>query len=256
MSTQRQADSGLSVLSLRFEVPEDGRPDWPVVAIRVNDQDPFATVAKDWKGFDPGDVLGPDSPLLPSDTGDKRIAVYRCSCGESGCGVIAPIVGTSLDRSRITWTDFRDFTGVFAGPLPDDEERFEQYEGKRWRLPDFTFDYDQYVTEVQRATVDMSWETPRRQVARRVRERLHAIGAVLPPNLALRSTWPTFGTDEFSVDLVFFHSTRIPERSAARQMLRIRSTEADPESAAADIVERLLSDRPDDWARLHGFSYF
>src|SRR5438874_1505480 len=98
-------------LTLVIEVRDDG-PDWPVVGIRVNGKNPFAQVAKDWLGFDPAVMLGPDSPLVPGDAG-RRVAVYRCFCGEAGCGVIAPYVVASPDRTRISWVDFRDYTGVF-----------------------------------------------------------------------------------------------------------------------------------------------
>ena len=87
---QLAARGGLSSLSLQFEVV-DGRPDWPVVRVLVDGQDPFAAVAPGWRGFDPAKMLGPRSPLLPADQG-RRVAVYCCSCGEPGCGVIAPVI--------------------------------------------------------------------------------------------------------------------------------------------------------------------
>ncbi|MGZ0149556.1 hypothetical protein ACXJJ3_21000 [Kribbella sp. WER1] len=70
---------------LQLELVDD-RPDWPVMEIRVNGANPFEAVAPDWRGFDPADILG---PLVPVE-GGRRVAVYRCSCGEPGCGVIAP----------------------------------------------------------------------------------------------------------------------------------------------------------------------
>src|SRR4051812_40249132 len=109
-----KAESSLSVLSLEFEVL-DNRPDWPVLSVRVDGDNPFAKIAKDWRGFDPSKMLGKDSPLIPDDRG-RRVAVYRCSCGEPGCGVIAPLIVASPDRSRISWVDFRDYVGVFVGP--------------------------------------------------------------------------------------------------------------------------------------------
>ncbi len=49
---QRAARGGLSILSLQFEVVDD-RPDRPVVRVLVDGQNPFASVAPGWRGFDP-----------------------------------------------------------------------------------------------------------------------------------------------------------------------------------------------------------
>ena len=105
-AAQKAARSGLSVLSLQFQVLDD-RPGWPVVQVLVDGRDPFAEVAPDWRGFDPAKMLGPHCPLLPVDLG-RRVAVYRCSCGEAGCGVIAPVIVPSPDGRRVSWVDFRD----------------------------------------------------------------------------------------------------------------------------------------------------
>lgn len=248
MSDARTAESGLSVLTLRFDVAHSG-PDWPVVSIRVDGNDPFHDVARDWLGFDPADILGVEPPLLPTASG-QRVAVKRCSCGEAGCGVIAPAIVASPDGRRISWVDFRDYVGVFIGPVCDEAK---DYEGKRWNLPDMHFDRDQYLAEVARASADRSWETPRRRVARLVHEQLTAVGATAPPNLELRRVDPTWGTDGFSVDLAFSHVTPEPEYAVARQMLTVSSAAADPDDAATQVVEQLLNEFPDDWARLFGY---
>lgn len=86
--SQPIAQGGLSVLSLQVAVADD-RPDSPVVRVLADGRDPFAEVAPGWRGFDPAEMLGPCSPLLPVDQG-RRVAVCRCSCGEPGCGVIGP----------------------------------------------------------------------------------------------------------------------------------------------------------------------
>lgn len=131
MKRESQVCDGLSVLSLEFQADE-ARPDWPVVGIKVDGDDPFVEVAKDWRGFDPAKMLGSASPLLPGDLG-RRVALYTCSCGESGCGVIAPFVVPSPDGRRISWVEFRDYVGVFVGPLVEDSHNCE---GKPWRLTD------------------------------------------------------------------------------------------------------------------------
>ena len=87
-----------------------------------------------------GSTVGSSSPLIPDDTG-RRVAVCRCSCGEPGCGVIAPLIVASPDRQRISWVDFRNYVGVFAGPV---EPEAVNYEGELWALPDIHFGRDQY----------------------------------------------------------------------------------------------------------------
>jgi len=248
MNDVRPAVAGLSVLSLRVEVANSG-PDWPVVSIQVDGDDPFHAVAEGWLGFDPAEILGPESPLLPTAFG-RRVALNRCSCGEAGCGVIAPVVVASPDGRRISWVDFRDYVGVFIDPVCDEAK---DYEGKPWNLRDVHFDREQYLAEVARASADRSWETPRRRVARLVHEGLDAVGATAPPNLELRRVGPTWGSDDFSVYLAFTHVTREPEYTVDRQMLTLSSTAEDPDDAATQIVERLLNEFPDDWARLFGY---
>jgi hypothetical protein len=103
----RSAKSGLSALSLQFQVLDAG-PDWPVVQVLADGRDPFAEAAPDWRGFDPDKILAAESPLLPVAGLGRRVAVYRRSCGEACCGVIAPVIVASPDGSRISWTDFRD----------------------------------------------------------------------------------------------------------------------------------------------------
>ncbi len=62
-----------------------------------------------FRGSDPSEILGGDSPLLPTDT-PRRVAVYRYSCSEAGYGCVAPII--SRDRGHVIWSDARDYTGV------------------------------------------------------------------------------------------------------------------------------------------------
>ncbi|WP_328321094.1 hypothetical protein OHA70_23510 [Kribbella sp. NBC_00382] len=237
MNDASKATHDLAVLTLEFETP--GVPDWPVLSIRVNGESPFAKVAKDWQGFDPGKMLGRPSPLIPDDAG-HRVALYRCSCGEAGCGVIAPFVVASPDRKRISWVDFRDYVGVFTGPTAP---MAADHDGKPWQLPDLHFDYAQYVAEVQRATADRSWETPRRKLARLLDERLTPMNLTLPPDLPL--TWVTPAWKAEGVVLSF--------SGTSQQLLHLNSTQADPAQAAEDITHQLLSTSPHNWTHLYGY---
>jgi hypothetical protein len=215
------------LLTLEFDVLDD-RPDWPVVGIRVNGRNPFEKVAKEWRGFDPAEILGARSPLVPDDAG-RRVAVYRCSCGEAGCGVIAPYIVASPHHTRISWVDFRDYTGVFNGPLAP---RSDDYEGRPWDLPDLHFDRDQYLAEVRRATKDRSWETPRRHTARLLKEHLRSVRDL---------TWVSPAWNEEGMALSF-------EQAGHHQLvLRLTSTAQDPAQAAADMAQQLRSAPPEDW---------
>jgi hypothetical protein len=237
---------GLAVLSLRFEVVDD-RPDWPVVRILVDGRDPFAAVAPGWRGFDPAEILGPDSPLLPAD--QRRVAVYCCTCGEPGCGVIAPVIFPSPDGRRVSWVDFRDYTGVFDDPVinsPDENE------GRSWGLPDLHFSREQYVAEVDRASRDRSWETDRRRVARLLYERLEPLKLVLPPGFGLARAWPAWRRN--GVVLMFQRVIGVPQPAVDQQMLRLTSTLSDPDQAAEDMAQQLLSRQPDDWVDSFGQS--
>jgi len=146
----------LSTLQLRFPVRSD-RPDWPVVQIHVDGHEAFVDQLPEWQGFDPAAILGDRSPLLPQDLG-RRVAVYRCRCGIPGCGVIAPVIMPSPDGRRVSWVDFRDYVGVFDGPIAPDSDRFE---GRPWPIPDLHFERGQYVAEIRRASADPFFQTPR-----------------------------------------------------------------------------------------------
>lgn len=76
----------VSTLELRFLVLDD-RLDWPVVQMLVDGREAFTDRLPGWQGFDPVGIFGDRSPFLPGDAG-RRVAVYRCSCGIEGCGVV------------------------------------------------------------------------------------------------------------------------------------------------------------------------
>lgn len=247
MNDAPKAAEVFSFLTLGFEVL-DGRPDWPVLSVRVNGRNPFEQVAKDWRGFDPATILGAGSPLVPDGAGN-RVAVYRCSCGEAGCGVIAPFIVVSPDHERISWVDFRDYVGVFGGPVAPEAA---EYEGKPWALPDIHFDREQYLAEVRRVTSDRSWETLRRQQSRLLEEHLRSMDLVLPPTLTLR--WVSPASRKEGMMLSFEHATPDgDERRHSQKLLLLNSAEADPIQAAADMAEQLLSTSPEDWVRNFGY---
>src|SRR5215469_5068259 len=241
----RAAEGRLSILSVQFEVVDDERRDYPGVRFLVDGRDLLAAAAPGSLGYDPTRILGPSSPLLPKDQG-QRVALYYCPSDD--WGVIAPVIVSSSDSRRVSWVDFRD-AGFFAGPI----EPFDDAEGggRSWNLPDLHFDRAQYVAEIVRASAYESWETDRRRTARLLYERLQPLGLVLPPDLTLHSTG-TAGRQP-GVDLMFLRITRADRITVRQQMLRLTSTLDDPGEAADDMAQRLLSVSPDDWADSFGW---
>ncbi len=150
----------IAELALRIERDgADGHPDYPVVTILVDGRDALARHGdQGYKGFSPAEILGPDSPLLPQ-AAPRRVAVYRCCCGITGCGCVAPLISQHGDQVR--WSDFRDFTGVYDGPVtqasPDG--------GMALPFPGLVFDARRYRAEIKRASADRSWQTADWQAA-------------------------------------------------------------------------------------------
>jgi hypothetical protein len=140
MTSRTSTVGQVARLTLVFDAPRDN-PDWPVVKILIDGEDLAAKVAPDWTGFDPDEISGSESPLVP-------VRPWRPS------------------PDRVTWTDFRDYTGMFTGPLPPRED---PEGGREWDLPTVRFSAQQYRDEVKRAVLDRSWETPRHATSRLVR---------------------------------------------------------------------------------------
>ena len=141
----------LNELSLTVVSPDNGE-EYPSVSIVIDGTDQLrCTSAAGWMGFGPSQIFASRGVLLPG-VAPRRVAVYRCSCGESGCGSLAPLI-ESVGESLIKWSDFRDFTGVFDGPIsledPDDEDPFSG--GVPVAVGDLVFDRQQYETEIDRA---------------------------------------------------------------------------------------------------------
>jgi hypothetical protein len=228
----------VSTLELRFLVLND-RLDWPVVQILVDGREAFTERLPGWQGFDPADILGDPSPLLPDDLG-RRVAVYRCSCGIEGCGVVAPVIVASPDGRRVSWVDFRDYVGVFVGPTA----RSVDYEGRAWPIEDLHFDRGQYVAEIRRASADQSWETPCRATARLVADGLRSRPGIVPPDLVVGWVAPAWDDDGIQVSLERGQAGGEPFR---QQVLSLTSVHTDPESAAQDIIEQLRAVPAEQW---------
>lgn len=214
----------------------------PIAKVLIDGKDVFAGLGPNgFVGFDPDDLLSPDQPLLPVDSA-RRVAVYRCSCGEPGCGVVAPVI--SGTDAEVRWRDFQDFTGWFDRPLPEDEPQG----GRPLDIPELTFEAAQYFNELLRATSDRSWETPTRQSARVLQELL-AENAATWIRMGLKLDWvfPAHRVED-GVSLAFIDvDHRYVQRPFGHLVMTLTASSGSPETRASEMLQHLLSKSPEEW---------
>jgi hypothetical protein len=222
--------------TLTLRIDHGTSPEWRSVTVLADGVDFVSGTRYDaFQGFDPGDLLGEDAPLLPGQS-PRRVAVYRCSCGDSGCGVVAPLI--SREGDRVVWRDARDYTGVFGRPTVTDVPADS---GSLAGVPDREFDAEQYEAEVRRASADRSWETPRRTASRLLRERLTRHADRLG-HLGFRVDWVNPSWDAENGLLVCLLDGR------GRQLiLEWRTASSSPNDRAAEVSERMMSTPPAEW---------
>ena len=134
----------------------------------------------------------------------------------------------------VSWVDFRDYTGVFDGPVLAGSGRPD---GTPWPFRDLHFDRGHYIAEIRRASADRSWETARRVTARLVREGLHARAMTLiAPDLALAWVAPAWQEDGV---MISFENASSGFTPSAHQVLAVTAGYSDPERAAQDILRQL-----------------
>lgn len=244
MTDPQPASGHVSVLKL--DVIGGENPDWPQVRILIDGHDLFGVVAPGWLGFDPDDILGvPTSPLLP-EVGDHRVAVHRCSCGEAGCGVIAPVISLSRDGRFVVWRDFKDYTGVFVRPTTS-YPNVDVIPCRQWNVPDLRFEREQYAAAIATASQDRSWETPRRQTARLMHEQLSRRHLMLPPDLPLQAVFPEWEGDGFIVRF----GVEFEDSTVHLEDLRLNGADdQDPAGGAQQMADQLRSTPPKDWLRV------
>jgi hypothetical protein len=222
-------------LELRWEEWRPRQPDYPVVTILVDGENVLSGGQADWIGFDPAEIFGPESPLVPTNPA-RRVAVYRCNCGEPGCGCVAPLI---FERDgRVLWSDFRNFTGVYSKPtvarLP--------VGGKGLGFPDLHFDAQQYRAEVARATLDRSWETKARETARLLHECLDQ-GHDQLARQGWRSSWVSPHHQKANMFRVAFW-----DLDARHQVVVEVTAEPAPSPEQAELMARfLLQTPPENW---------
>ena len=160
----------LQLETMRFEIPDMEDRITNVVTILIDGDDvlgaprdsPGAYVRSsddtrpDAMGWTPEQILGARSPLLATGRA-RRVAVYVCSCGESGCANRAPII---YERDGLVhWDDIRLVTGLFYGP-----ERYEsgvdpleitEYNSRECDVDNVVFDAEHYRAEIVRASREL-----------------------------------------------------------------------------------------------------
>jgi hypothetical protein len=130
-------------LSLSFSIDNTTDQPTPIVVILVEGHDLFGLLGQ--IGFAPSELFSPNEPLIPT-SAPQRIAIYRCYCGEAGCGCIAPLITRVGDE--VHWSDFRDFTGVYTTPEIDTQPAG----GRLLPIPTLRFDSADYEAAVHRGT--------------------------------------------------------------------------------------------------------
>lgn len=142
---------------LRVEQVQVGRDSSPVLVPMVDGRDLFGDVVPvKGIGRDPDDLLGRNSPLLPTEWPHPppTALLWRCDCGTDGCGFASARIEHDRfnnDYDHMVWTDFT--LHCLGNAEPPGELRF------RTR---------QYVAEIVRCHADRTWETDLRRTAREV----------------------------------------------------------------------------------------
>jgi hypothetical protein len=134
-------------LSLQLGSPDTaGGPEArPVVKLLVDGIEGLAVVrGRTFSGFRPGEILGPDAPLLPAEPA-RHVPLYVETGGTPATGCIAALIHTYGDY--IAWNDFRLFDSVYAPAMQPDP-----LDGAPFGMPQ-VFDGGQYTAEVQRASI-------------------------------------------------------------------------------------------------------
>lgn len=217
-------------LDLRIDV-DDASPNDPTVTIPIDGEDQLGR-GGELIAFDPEEILD-SAALVPRDP-PRRVAVYRCNCGEPGCGCVAPVI--SRQDHLVVWSDIRELTGVYARPLIDRNPSG----GARLDVPKLIFDEAQYRAAVVRATADRSWESPARQAARLLRE--HPRDA--DGELTRLGYWRGWVAPRWNVGGKFDVEFVGPD---GQIIVSLRPTASEPVEQPAEMARTLLATPPEDW---------
>jgi hypothetical protein len=224
--------TGTRTLSLQIDAGD--HPNWPRVQVFVDGTElVYGSAQHDFIGFDPADILGPRSPLLPAEPA-RRVAVYRCSCGIAGCGCIAPLIEARSDT--VVWWDFRDFVGVYDRPTV----RENPSDGQPLRFTALVFDERQYRDEVERASA-LPWETPQRKTARLLRLHLQRQGDRLRGLGYERPAAAKTGDDDFTYTVFLW------DLEHCQVVVELQAAPGDPADQAETMAEYILTTPASEW---------
>lgn len=145
---------------------------WVDGSVLALDLDTRGDSADSGLGMDPDRLLGRHSPLLPPAVGDEPIGepprlatVWRCSCGDTGCGSIRLRVYRENtghgEHDTVVWDDWHMRFGSQPAPGP------------------LRFDTREYYSELIRAYTDRWWEDAPHRVARELAGTLEAHPGIL-----------------------------------------------------------------------------
>ena len=190
------------------------------VRFEVDGADLIAGLWGDMLGLDPDEILTQPCPLSV-DSAESVVTVARCSCGVTGCGSEHVTIGEK--DGSVTWLS-----------------------GSRTVL---RVDAAAYHSEVARALLDFSWETPDRTAARLFRTRvnpsaLRAAGFILE--------WASGRVR----DGRFTASLRLEEEGTYQVLVSIpwrklglRRSPAAPDVVADELIVELAKE-PTEWAEV------
>lgn len=192
---------------------------------QLGGRDVVAEVFAEGPGEDPRYLLFPDGPLH-GHASPREVRLAEATCTEGCCGAL--YVTIRRDGEQVVWGAWRN---------PDEDEI---------NLPEFRFDAQQYQAEVERATLDRSWEWPARTVARLLEEELRRTAWLERWGCELGSVSAWLWEPD-QINIFLFHPGRAAIKDG-RPWLQFRMTldisGEDPADQADRLVEELTTFDP------------
>ena len=177
-------------------------------------------------GPDPDLLLGPASPLVPTDEGAEVVLRVNL-CGDADCGSV--LAWVRRDGREVVWDRFRWRHGV---ALP--------------ALGPFRFDATEYLVEVERADGERDWESPDRRTARLVAAALRSDDRLTSTGWGVSWVAPNNTAPWDSTDYALGVCVGLtPGESGI--ILGFASDARDPAERAAQICEVILAGDPAKW---------
>ncbi|WP_327304199.1 hypothetical protein OG730_11735 [Streptomyces sp. NBC_01298] len=158
----------------------------------------------------------------------REVRLAEATCTEGCCGAL--YVTIRRDGDQVVWDAWRN---------PDDDEV---------GLPEFRFDARQYRAELERATLDRSWEWPARTVARLLEDELRQQTAWLERwDCELGSVSARLWEPPDQFHLFLFHPGRsaiTEDRPWLQFQMTLNISGADPATQTRRLVEELTAGDP------------